>query len=320
MNVAILMFDRAGYEYQMGGIASMLLRAGHKVASCYPGAAPPSNRAVKHIDAHWAWFDLGELEAFKPDRILMFNGSHGWAHAANQEISRRWPTIYFENGWLPQKGNLSIDSFGCGVYGKTAWTKDLKNNYPNRTKRLMRYLRAIYKPKSPPPNLPRDYILVPLQLEGDTSILYGSPRFKTMQSFVSFVRRKLPGNPIVVKPHPLDKSQPSWSNVTMVDSKVPFNDLVPGARAIVGINSTTLVEYLVHLKPIAALGISVASHKGVFYEGSEAFENLPGILNFKPDPEAIGTALHYLYYRQFRYNTPPPRILRYIEGGPESRY
>jgi hypothetical protein len=314
MRVALIDTDKAGYEYSLAPIARLLLDAGHEVMAVYSGAIPPSDPRVRFGSCSWALFDYSPLTAFDPGRVVLFNGYHKAIHAAARAIERRWKTVYMEHGWLPQRDHNYIDSKGTGARSSLlrSWHHLIGNE--NRVGETLKKLKHEYKPTKLKISLPRDYILVPMQLERDTSIVYDSPWFKSMPSLVGFVKRHFPDFPIVVKLHPMDDVVYDFNNVTIVGGRVPIKDLFPGAQFVIGVNSTSLIEALIFEKKVGSLGVNVASGKGVFYEGERMWTNPRGLLNYKPDQRAIGETLDALYHAQYPRLHPPRTVLQKIFG------
>lgn len=220
-----------------------------------------------------------------------------------------------EHGWLPQGRHNYIDPLGTG--GRSSLMGDWEHlvGSEGRINLTRARLTEIYRPSEVELNLPRGFILVPMQLERDTSILYDSSYFKSMPSLVAFVRRHFPEYPIVVKLHPMDQTVfnfegVSFRGVHVVSKEVKINDLAAIADFVVGINSTSLIEALVHGKRVAALGRNVASGKGVFYE--EAWSNPRGLLKHEPNLKQIWRVLDMLYHVQYPRAHPPHEIINKI--------
>lgn len=309
MKVALLTFNQAVYESSFAGVAGLLLRNGHEIHTFYhPSDGLPANGGVVHHPCQWWNFELGALEALDPDRVLVFNGSFAWCHAATAVIRERWDTLYAELGWLPQSNQIYIDPRGPGARSQL-----FLDAVPTQTSSAMESLRELYKPSGA--SIEPGFILVPLQMEADTSILYDSPVFKTMHSLVGFVVRSFPDHRIVVKTHPRIDVPFEYPGVLSISNTESLNDLVVASRAVVGINSTSLIEALVHHKPVMALGSNVISGKNVFYEGSEALKDPRGLLSYVPDVAKIDQCLTYLKSLQFLASDPPSSVVGSIERG-----
>lgn len=303
MKIALIDVDKFGYECSMSSIARELLRRDQEVVAFYRDETPPNNPEMSHRNCDWCNFDLEPLEEFNPDRVVMFNGSHAWRHGATRYIAQRWRTVYMEHGWLPQRDFFYIDPVATG--GRSAIAKArLKPGSDERVAETVKKLKDYYKYRPLPVGFPKDYVLVPLQLNGDTSVMLDSPYIKTMSTLMGFIRKHFPDIPILLKRHPLDRSNHDNCGAIEARPDVRFNDLVQNARAIIGINSTTLIEALIHGKPIATLGYNVASNKGVYLEPDEAFQNPRKILEWKPDERTVHQTLDMLYHEQFPKTHP----------------
>jgi len=207
---------------------------------------------IKHEDRL-----IYNILSYRPNKILFHNGSH----PAYQKVLERVkalgiPIVYSELGWFPQKGNIYFDRWGVG--GKS-------------------YLASLSAHELCGKHLGEDesssvlasgFVLLVTQLENDTNILVHSPRFKSNLAFVRHVISEVPsGEKIVVKPHPLDASWRSWVGVldarcTVVTDE-PVEKLLSEAKAVVGINSTVLVQALEYDVNIYAFGRSVLDNKGI---------------------------------------------------------
>lgn len=312
MKVAFLTRNKAVFEGSFSGLAKTLYHHGNQVGAFYhPTEPPPEQPFVHHGPGEWYNFDFSALESFMPDRVVVFNGSFLWCSAATQLIRLKWKTWHAELAWLPQAYQIYLDPLGPGARSQLFQTPTPDFTLSEETLRALKN-RYMSEPYSIAPG----YILVPLQLEEDTSILYDSPLFKSMASLVGFVKHSFPEHRIVVKPHPLDRKTYTDLGVEVIPPKVPFHSLVSQARAIIGINSTTLIESLVQEKPVMALGLNVASHRGVFYEGLEALKNPSGILSYTPDLSRIRQVLGYLRSLQFEAANPSKGVVEQILSAP----
>ena len=59
---------------------------------------------------------------------------------------------------------------------------------------------------TPVDDIPAEFLLVPLQIEGDTNIVrHAPPRLRSMQAFIDLIARSNPPLPLVIKQHPADR-------------------------------------------------------------------------------------------------------------------
>lgn len=312
MRVALLTLNHFVCENSFGFIAQLMISRGHQVAAFYhPGEPPPKGPGVQFYPCEWWKQDRAALEEFNPDRILVFNGTFSWCWDAVLELKQRWRVLHAELAWLPQSHHLYIDPVGPGA-------RSLLYETPTPPQvgdaaMIREQVAPYYTPT--PLSTEAGYFLIPLQLEGDTSITWDSPRFKTMSSLVQFVQAAFPEKRIVVKPHPLEKNVPRLEGVFMVPPKNPIKDWIASADAVIGINSTSLIEAsLIFKKPVMALGLNVASRRGVFYEGNEAFDQPRGFLEYQPDLKKLDQCLLFLHSLQFHRQTPPETVAELIEA------
>ena len=210
--------------------------------------------STPHTVLKWMDFDLKALWDFSPNYIVMFNGfatqtlpvtnlirserkrAHG-INVWNQSVLKE--VFHVEQGWLPQKGNIYIDRLGIGgsteIYAGKATNEIAACDGFKWGERITK-LKDLYEPKprtdSCFSHLPKKYILVPMQLEHDTSIVYDSDRFKTMASVVRYAHRMVKNDPevkLVVKKHPRDKKLDlSEFNINgiHIEQDLSVNDLI----------------------------------------------------------------------------------------------
>jgi hypothetical protein len=310
MKVAFFTIWHEGFEKEFGGLARALLDRGDQVMACYDSTLSPTNSRVQFNRCRWTGFEFGDLEAFEPDRVVIFNSRQDAALAASLELKRKYPrkVLHAELGWLPQKDNIYLDWEGNG-----GWSRLSKAGAYNIDDSALDALRELYVPEVIPSTVPKDFILVPLQLEKDTSILHDSQRIKTMFSLVGFVKKNFGDYPIIVRTHPICKTAFGFDGVTTISDGISTRALSAHARAIVGINSTSLIEALIYSKPVLALGENVASNKGVFYEGPDAFYMPRKLLEFKVDKDKVDRVLTHLLSSQFSsINTPEHILFKYF--------
>lgn len=227
---------------------------------------------------------------------------------------------FLENGWLTPKDGCVIDAVGSNGMSSIRGAKKSAIGYEwaLRVKEWVERLHNKHVKGSGVVDYP--YILVPLQVETDSNIRYwsclpDSYRFKTA-AFVDMVCEAFPNKHLVFRPHPRD---PATAERVLEESKglrehkhAEFfsvgtsYDWIKGATAVVGINSTVLIEALTFPgKPVAAVGVGVFSEHGVMVEAKGSMEKLRDVLSFKPDPSRVVEFLGLLYERQVPYGTHP---------------
>ncbi len=205
---------------------------------------------------------IEDIKRFKPHKILFHNGLHPVYQDVLSRVKKAFPDIpfvYSELGWFPQHGNIYFDEWGTN--GRSRLAQLGFEEMCGRAKPAIEdYVR-----------LSGDYVLVVTQLENDTNLIVNSPRFKNMESFVSYVIAELGDHHrIVVKTHPLDHDKARFdkfsSETVEVVHEGDVDELLEGASAVVGINSTVLMEALKYDLNIYMFGEGLLSNKGVVIE------------------------------------------------------
>jgi len=308
------------------GLGRLLNGAGYNV-QYFTAFDCPKGQLESEV-VNWSGGSLKKLYEFGPDRVIVFNGFAQETIAATMLLRDSMPgrVFHVEQGWLPQRGNIYISSGGTGYRsGISDWVSRQtirKEMWDFSIGKMSGILQAQYRVDDPRPNIPENYILVPLQLEQDTSIIYDSSWLKTMKGLLQIAMKKFPNNTIIVKPHPYQKEDNlinnvvngKFSNVILGDVLVKTNAYAKYAGLVLGINSTSLIESLIHKVPVACLGKNVLSGTG-----SYAAETLEGLNRVKPRGAVQDWAalekLCILNSIQFSRATPPKWVINYIESG-----
>ena len=161
------------------------------------------------------------------------------------------PFVIAENGLLPQKGFWHLDPQGIigdsSLCGPLDWVTDQMLAAADR------YIERHFAARRWKYAGDGGYILVPLQLEADTSIYLHSEHM-TMQELVDGVRQMYPDSPIVVRPHPVNSNvKIAGENVTVRSDRSTL-ELAQHAQHVVGLTSTVLYETAALRAPTTALG------------------------------------------------------------------
>ncbi len=298
MRVALL-----AYHYiqalHLFGIQEYFIKKGHKADLFY------KEGMIERPNTYWLNWEDSDLEKLKDyDRLYVFNGyaSETFLQTAHLKATMKNKMFFVEKAWLPQKNQIYVDEDGLG--GRSLLSKiDLSKRIC--TVREWSYLCGLYN-ANPHNRLNKggNFILIPLQLDHDTSITLDSHMCKNMRSLVTFVAKQFPDTQIVVRPHPLmpDYLLPQLSNV-MVVNDVPTLALAKDARAIIGVNSTVMIESLMHMKPVMFMGDGVLdSTSGVClkFDG----KNLHDIMSFVPMVSKVKNTLCHLKSVQFDMCNP----------------
>lgn len=186
------------------------------------------------------------------DHVFIWNGDREFDRVARALCEKhKIRHSFLESGFFPQRGYYTLDRKGVNANSELM-TDDLSWVGEAQFTKL-RALRERYL-GSRRYEGGGDYVLAPLQIERDTSIVLHSP-YKTMQSFIDHVQEKFPKRRITFKTHPLDKNENykiKPGNELM--RKGSFLDLAAKADLIYGINSTTLLESAMLGTPVTAIG------------------------------------------------------------------
>lgn len=189
------------------------------------------------------------------DHVFIWNGDREFDGVARALCEKhRIPHTFMESGFFPQRGYYTLDRKGVNANSELM-TDDLSWVGEAQFAKLQalreRYLGSLHYEGG------GGYVLAPLQIERDTSIVLHSP-YKTMQSFIDHVQEQFPQRRIIFKTHPLDTNEHykiKASNELV--RKGSFMDLAVRADLIYGINSTTLLESALLGAPVTAIGNGV---------------------------------------------------------------
>lgn len=182
--------------------------------------------------------------------VIIWNGMQFESPLCAALCERRGiPHCFVEQGLLPQKESFSVDLTGfCGrsfLNRPLGWVND-------QDRARLASERATLQAQHPISD--EGFVLVPLQVENDSQVLYYSP-FPYMQDAIETIERMYPGVPIVFRPHPKrSASAPKLlSGRSRVEYGGTFMEWACRASAVVGLNSTCLMEAVVLGKPVNAL-------------------------------------------------------------------
>jgi hypothetical protein len=308
--ILILTYTQHIFDLFLSGLKMALLAEGHTVINVFHCGEPRHDTEFKN---EWCFFDMHTIESFKPDRIIIFNGFAQESFGATSYLKDKYKCLFVERGWLPQAGSIYMDPRGLGGRSSLAHMNlsDAKT-LPRRVEQTINDLRDNFYNTEGHPEL-GEYILVPLQLEKDTSIILDSPYFKTMASLLFFVKKSFPGHKVIVTPHPLNRDIEVPDGFILEHEK-KTKDLAKTAKAIIGINSTSMIEALIHYKPVGFLGRSVITASNAAYS-PELTLNFPRNLldRHKPNINVINGTLFNLLSTQFDCKNPPLNVIKQFE-------
>jgi glycosyltransferase involved in cell wall biosynthesis len=213
--------------------------------------------------AQYDWIEnptklIKNINNFKPNKLLFHNGLHPMYQDVLDEVKKLGiPIIYSELGWFPQKDHVYFDRWGTN--GKSYLASLSAEAFCRKSINDKGVKRKKVK---------GDHVLVVTQLENDTNLIVNSPLFKKNQSFIKHIIQEIPKNEkIIIKVHPLDKH---WEKLrefendrVKVIKEGNLEELLANSKAVVGINSTVLIQALEYDINIYSYGYSLLDNKGV---------------------------------------------------------
>lgn len=261
---------------------------------------------------------INKINEINPDYIVVWNGyfSVNIGNSDNvidlnvQEFIKKFnkdiKIIYVEWGWFDHYETIGVHKNGPHVFSDLVNMNlnDIEINY-----NLIQHYRNEYTKNLQKPNI-EDYILIPLQLVGDTQLMFSDFKMKNQNELIIFIRNKFPNKNIVVKIHPKSNEKETIkklcydNNCTYVeDNKII--DWIYYSDVVIGINSTTLIESLLLYKKTVAFGKNVFSNKDLVLDCTIDINNIDNIDNFLVDDDRkmnIDKFIMLLLNRQFNNN------------------
>ncbi len=237
---------------------------------CHPAAAKSLRRV--HRDRRILredHADFGELlDRIHPDAVFIWNGASDGDHITRQLVDERdIPCRFGELGWFPQSTTLHFDTEGTNARSSI---RHLDLGSIHIDPRLEDWITAWQAKQETPPPDRTGYVFVPLQDERDLNITLASP-YATMDAFVSTLAARHPSETFIVRPHPhLPAPALTPRPNVEVRSDGTIHSWIAHADAVVGINSTVLLESLAWGKPTHAVGTGLATDLDVLYEAENA--------------------------------------------------
>jgi capsule polysaccharide export protein KpsC/LpsZ len=182
----------------------------------------------------------------RANMVVIWNGwQHGGPLATRLCKRRGIPVCYLEWGILPQSTTFIVDPSGfCAdsILAKDlSWITDHDMELLDTTRKELQQQYPI---------TPEGFVLVPLQIENDSQILYHSP-YTCMEEFVEEVEAAYPDQRIVVRCHPQSNAERKFRRAE-INNEGSFLEMAARASVVVGISSTTLYE-------AAILGVHVVA-------------------------------------------------------------
>ncbi|MBN2561965.1 MAG: hypothetical protein JXQ75_13655 [Phycisphaerae bacterium] len=233
---------------------------------CHPAAAKPLQRVLcgRSIvrEDHSDFGDL--LDRIKPDAVFIWNGaSDGDLMTRRFADERGIPCRFGELGWFPQSTTLHFDTEGTNARSSI---RRLDLSSVRVDPRLDEWLERWRSDQEMTDPDRRGYVFVPLQDERDVNITLASP-YATMDAFVTALAGKFPSTRFIVRPHPHFAEAPLTPHPNVeVRCDGSLHGWIKHADAVVGINSTVLLESLAWDKPTHSVGVGLATGLDVLFE------------------------------------------------------
>ena len=239
----------------------------------------------------------------------------------NKELAEFDNVFFAENGWFTQQDCCYIDKKGTNALSSIRGAVTPASRVDEG--RVGRFIRELHSRMdlTNVPELP-GYIFVPLQVEDDMQITHWSNCETGNGSrqlwFVRRVCEAFPDERIVIRPHPGDLDTAGlirtecakYKNASFRHDGNSYRWL-RGAKAVVGINSTVLLEALTFYRPVCAMGTGLFSDNGVLLECAGDHDAIKRVLDYMPDPTRITRFLALLLERQIPFDASAAEIGRY---------
>lgn len=223
----------------------------------------PTKETLEEIKKYKSSFYRKILQQFRPDNIVIWNGLMDYQSTLidmAKMINPKQQFLFLEAGWFPQKETYYFDP--DGVNAASSLSRVTPSPLNEAQKKGIRQWKEEYRHKHGNYKIcDKGYYFIPLQLESDTNITLFSP-FKSMRALLEWVIDNTnPDLPIVARPHPLSSNNlekiRNLSKRLHIDKENPLQKLIAESHAVIGINSTVLLESLIYEKPTIALGQGV---------------------------------------------------------------
>ncbi|NVJ62486.1 MAG: glycosyltransferase family 29 protein [Gammaproteobacteria bacterium] len=197
-----------------------------------------------------------DVEDFAPSVIFIFNGNTEYFRTSVDKIKSlngRYPYVYSELGWLPQKGHIYFDAKGANHASYLAQSS------------LKGLVGELSDEKHSRPLSRKSKVLLALQLPGDTTLSPESyPLQYGHQELIEYVRGSIPNNvELIIRKHPRDKNEYDISKLRKVkfDRGESISDVLNVVDSIISVNSTVVLEAMKHDINIYTFGIGIFSNK-----------------------------------------------------------
>jgi len=243
-----------------------------------------------------------------------------------EALAKRGNVYFAENGWFPQKEYFYIDRYGPSAMSSLCNTPQSAPLSGTQEAWVQEQIARLHERLRVVPRMEEgDYILVPLQKESDTQVLYWSgccaPYPDRQSWFVEQVCRLFPEDNIIIRPHPRDheviqriqRSAPAFRAHPRAAFRTEGSsfDWAAGAKLVLGISSTVLLEALTFNKPVCALGRGIFSGSAALLECDGDFHSLALAKTYAPDLARVRSLLFRLMNHQIPYTVTADDVMKY---------
>jgi hypothetical protein len=249
---------------------------------------------------------LDSIKSGQVEYIVFSNGTDSIDRDIQKKIIELNPEqkfIFSENAWLTWQNYIYLDPMGIGNLSEI-FTFTPKNiiDYVVHKDKILQSTRITNKlldtgSKSPYTN----YILVPLQVNNDSKLLIGSPFFKKVSEFISYMIDITPNDiNLLFKNHPHNKNKfsiPKKQNVYDITmANYSKKTLIENSLYVAGINSTFLIESMFLDHRTVTYGLDIFSNKNIIIEGYN--KSIEEIMNYTINTAVKNKFLEVLMSRQ----------------------
>ena len=199
---------------------------------------------------------------YTDSRDVIYFGGQRELYDIGRDIFKDKRSTYMEYGFFPQSDYFYLDK--QGVNQDSSLMDDnldwVENSHLQKVDKIKERFLINFRHEA------AKFVLVPLQVPDDPNIMKCS-RFKNgMQEFIDYIVDYYPTHEsIVFKAHPKDPNRKGYDYRGKGNSELPFLELLPCAKHVHGITSSTLYEAALAGVEVITEGVSLLSrHKDNF--------------------------------------------------------
>ena len=277
-----------------------------------------STKLTDHPNEQWIKNDdLGKkMDRLDWDYVCFGNGTDPAAKWTRNRYGDSKKYLYSEYGWFPWNESFYIDTQGGGANSSIRHSRmEELRGAPDRPEEIAYIQRKLNVGKT---IQAKDFIYIPLQVDTPTSdgkpdFKFRFTPFKNNNEFLKFIQGVIPsGTMVFIKNHPA-ASKPTRIPAGMLDiSKKGMNklELYKRMKAMVAINSTSVLEALLMGKNVFTYGDDIFSNKGLTHQHIRNRDQFASLLNTEPSKD-IRPFINCLLERQvYRHRCNDPEYIK----------